>query len=65
MFNLIKRTVIKTNVSDQVLESILSQSDKSKNLQLVTFHLQKFIRSELNYEIYNKKLLAIVEAFRQ
>ena len=65
MFDLRKRTVIKTDVLNQVLKSILSQSDKFRNLQLVTFYLQKFTKLELNYKIYNKKLLTIVKAFRQ
>ena len=65
MFDLRKRTVIKTDILDQVLESILSQLNKFRNLQLVVFHLQKFTKSELNYKIYNKELLAIVKAFKQ
>ena len=55
---------MKIDISDQVLESILSQLDKSRNLQSVVFYSQKFTKSELNYEIYNKKLLVIVKAFK-
>ena len=39
MFNLKKQIIIKADTSDQVQESILSQSDKSENLHLVAFHL--------------------------
>ena len=49
---------------NQAQESILSQLDKLKNLYLITFYLRKFTESELNYKIYNKKLLAIVKAFK-
>ena len=65
IFDLRKRTVIKTDILDQVLKSILSQLNKSRNLQLIAFYLWKFTKLELNYEIYNKKLLVIVKAFRQ
>ena len=58
-------TVIKADTSDQVLESVLSQRDKSENLHLIAFHSQKFTKLELNYEIHNKKLLVIVKAFKQ
>ena len=56
---------MKVDASDQVQESVLSQLDKSENLHLVVFHSQKFTKSELNYKIYNKELLAIVKAFKQ
>ena len=64
MFNLRKRTIIKTDISDQALEEVLNQSNKSKNLQSVTFYSQKFTESELNYKIYNKELLTIIKAFK-
>ena len=56
---------MKADASDQVQESVLSQSDKSENLHSVAFHSQKFTEPELNYKIHNKKLLAIVKAFKQ
>ena len=56
---------MKADASDQAQRNVLSQSDKSENLHLVTFHSQKFTESELNYKIHDKKLLAIVKAFKQ
>ena len=56
---------MKADASDQVLDSVLSQKDESGNLHLIVFHSRKFIKSELNYEIHDKELLAIVEAFKQ
>ena len=64
MFNSRKRTVIKTDILDQVLKEVLSQSNEFKNLQLVVFYSQKFIRLKLNYKIHDKELLAIVKAFK-
>ena len=64
MFNLRKRTVIKVDILDLVIRDTLSQSDESENLHSIVFHFRKFTRSELNYEIYNKKLLTIVKVFK-
>ena len=65
MFDLRKQIIMKVDASDQVQRSILSQLEKSENLHLIVFYLQKFTESELNYKIYNKKLLTIVKAFKQ
>ena len=65
MFNLRKQTVMKADTLDQAQRSMLSQLNKSENLYLIAFYSQKFIKFELNYKIYNKKLLAIVKVFKQ
>ena len=65
MFDPRRLIVMETDASDQVLDSVLSQKNESGNLHSVAFHSHKFMNSELNYEIHNKKLLAIVEAFKQ
>ena len=56
---------MKVDMLNQVQESMLSQLDELENLHLVAFYSRKFTESELNYEIHNKKLLAIVKAFKQ
>ena len=38
MFDSRRLTVMKVNASDQVLNSVLSQQDKSENLHSVAFH---------------------------
>ena len=65
MFDSRRLIMMKADTSDQVLDSVLSQQDKSENLHLVVFHSRKFMNSELNYKIHNKELLTIVEAFKQ
>ena len=65
MFNSRKRTIIKIDILDQALEKVLSQSNKFRNLKLVAFYSWKFTEFKLNYEIYNKELLAIVKIFKQ
>ncbi|KAG6871856.1 hypothetical protein C0995_015673 [Termitomyces sp. Mi166 len=37
----------------------------SKDLQPMAFYTQSIIAIELNYDIYDKELLAIVEVFKQ
>ena len=56
---------MKADASDQVLDSVLSQKNESENLHPVAIHSHKFIDSELNYKIHNKKLLTIIKAFKQ
>ena len=65
IFDSRRLTVMEADASDQVLDSVLSQQDKSENLHSVVFYSHKFTDSELNYEIHDKELLAIVEAFKQ
>ena len=42
---------------------MLSQHAEDGELHPVAFHSRKFTAAEINYEIYDKELLAIVEAF--
>ena len=64
MFNLAKKIIIEIDINKIVLDSILSQPDKKKRLYSIIFYFRKFIASELNYYIYDKKLLAIVNSFK-
>jgi RNase H-like domain found in reverse transcriptase len=62
-FNPLKEIFIKTDTLDYVSSSILSQKNKHSVLYLVVFISKKYNLAEYNYEIYNKKLLAIVRYF--
>ena len=55
---------MKTNASNYALAAILSIVNKDNEVHLVTFHSHTFTAVELNYDIYNKELLAIFEAFK-
>jgi len=44
---------------------VLSQYNKDGKLRPVAFLSQKLAPAELNYEIYNKELLAIIRCFKQ
>ena len=60
-----KKTVIETNILDTAIRACLSQLDKNRNLQLIVYYSREIIAIELNYNIHNKKMLAIVKAFKQ
>ena len=64
-FNLKKPITLKTDASNRAIEACISQSDNKRYLQPVAFYLRKFLSAEMSYEIYDKKLLAIVNAFKQ
>ena len=55
---------METDVSDYVLTVILSIVNKENEVHLVAFHSCTFTVAELNYDIYNKELLVIFEAFK-
>ncbi len=43
----------------------VGQTGKDRKYWPISFFLKKFLRAELNYEIYNKELLAIVRAIEE
>jgi hypothetical protein len=56
--------IVETDASDFALGSILSQRNKENRLHPVAFHSRKFTSAEINYEIHDKELLAIVDSFK-
>ena len=57
--------VVKTNTSDYALAAILSAYNTEGALHPITFHSCTFTGPELNYDIHDKELSAIFEAFKQ
>ena len=64
-FNLKAIIYIKTDASDYVSREVLLQKNKKENLHSVTYFLKLMISAEYNYNIYNKKLLAIIYYLKQ
>ena len=56
--------IVETNASDYALAAILSIVNEDNEVHLVAFHFYTFTAAELNYDTYDKKLLAIFEAFK-
>lgn len=55
--------IVETNTLDYALIAILSIMIEEKEIHPVVFHFYMFKATELNYNIYDKKLLMIFEAF--
>ena len=64
-FDSIKEIIVKTDASDWVFTGILSQYSDDNILCPVTFFSKKHSVQEVNYEIYDKELLAIICAFEE
>ena len=60
-----RQIVLETDASDYAIGMCISQPDPEGRLRPVAFYSRKMIPAELNYEIHDKELLAIVEAFRE
>jgi len=63
-FDATKTVIIETDTSDFAIGAILSQKDEEGRLHPVAFHSRKFQPAEINNEIYDKQLLAIVDGFK-
>ncbi|KAM0712543.1 hypothetical protein Q7P37_011640 [Cladosporium fusiforme] len=59
-----KSVTVETDASDYAIGACLSQPDEKGKLRPVAYLSRKMTPAELNYEIHDKELLAIVEAFR-
>jgi len=55
---------VETDASDYALAAILSIITKDNEIHPVAFHSRTFSTLELNYDIHDKELLAIFEAFK-
>ena len=64
-FDYIKKVIVKTNVSDNVFVDVMSQYEDDELLHFVTFFSKKHTTQEINYEIYDKKLLVVIRAFEK
>jgi len=56
--------VMETDASDYALAAILSIITKDNEIHPVAFHSWTFSTLELNYDVYDKELLVIFEAFK-
>jgi len=54
----------KTDASNYALTVILSIMTKDNEIHPIAFHSWTFSALELNYDVYNKELLAIFEVFK-
>ena len=60
-----KETHVECDSSDWVSSGVMSQYGDDGLLHSVAFFSKKLMDTECNYKIYDKELLAIVQAFEQ
>jgi hypothetical protein len=63
--DLSKPFVLETNAFDFALGTILSQPKEDNLFHLVGFCSHKFSPTKINYEIHDKELLTIMDAFEE
>ena len=61
-FNPEEPTILEADASTHALEAVMSQLDPEGKRHPIAFHSRKFSPAELNYDIYNKEMLAIVDS---
>jgi len=62
-FNLKRQAILKINALNYVKDEILSQYNDEKVLHSMIFYSKSMILAEINYHIYDKKLLVIIRCF--
>jgi hypothetical protein len=65
IFNLELLTELVIDALDYTIGTEVGQIRKDRKYRPISFFLKKFLGAELNYEIYNKELLAIVRAIEE
>ncbi len=59
-----RKTILETDSFDYVNNDILSQYDDEETLHSIIYYSKNLSLAECNYKIYDKKLLAIIHAFK-
>ena len=65
MYDPRQKTRVETDASDYALGAVLSQQCLDEKQRLVFYHSRKFLGAELNYDVHDKELLGVVDAFEQ
>jgi hypothetical protein len=64
MFDPIQPCIMETDASDFAIAGVLSQRSNDDLLHPIAFYCRKRKSAELNYDIYDKEMLAIVDCFK-
>jgi hypothetical protein len=65
IFNPELLTELATDALDYAIGAEVGQIGKDRKYRPISFFLKKFLGAELNYEIHDKELLAIVRAIEE
>jgi len=58
------KIIVEIDALDRALAAIISTYSR-EDIHSIAFHSRIFNNMEMNYDIYNKELLAIFEAFKK
>ena len=64
-FDFMRSTRLETDASDFALGAILSQLCEDNRWHPIAFHSRKFQPAEVNYDVHDKEMTAIVAAFKE
>ena len=64
-FDFMRSTRVETDASDFALGAILSQLCEDNRCHPIAFHSRKFQPAEVNYDVHDKEMTAIVAAFKE
>ena len=59
-----KEIIVETDVFDYAIGACINQRDNEGRIYLVMFYFRKLLLVKENYNIHDKKLLAIVDIFK-
>ena len=65
MYNSNRPVKLKTDASDYALRAQIRHCNNKGKLHPIAFYSHKFLKTELNYPIYDKKFLTIVNTFKE
>jgi hypothetical protein len=65
IFNSEQSIMVRTDASDYAIGACLMQISKDGKLYSVVFYSKKLFPAEINYDIHDKELLAVVTAFQK
>ena len=63
-FDSVKSSKVEIDAFDKVIEAILSQQDENDHWHSVAYLFKKMISAKDNYEVHDKELLIIIDAFK-
>ncbi|PIL28411.1 hypothetical protein GSI_08445 [Ganoderma sinense ZZ0214-1] len=63
-FNPTHPSTLSTDASDFAIAGVLHQPDDAGHLHPVAYYSRKLSPAEINYQVYDKELLAVVDSFR-
>jgi hypothetical protein len=63
-YSLERKCIVETDASDFALGAVISQKSSDDKLHPIAYYSRKFSPAEINYEIYDKELSAVVDSFK-